>query len=310
MFPVSLRMSAARVVLAFFLLLNFAGAQAAGKSYSVAAPDGVALAVQEYGDPEGPAIIFIHGLLGSRLSWEKQVNSATLQRYRLIAYDLRGHGLSGKPAGLDAYRQGRRWADDLAAVIAATGASKPVLVGWSLGGTVISNYLAAYGDSSIAGAVYVNGVIELAPAQITPHPKVYRDVISTDLKTHLDAMRAFLRLCFHRQPDQAGFERLLANAAMASWDMQKAVQSLTVEAAEGLGKARVPVLLLYGARDALVQPGASIGRAVAINPRIKNLMYADSGHAPFLEQHDRFNSDLAAFMRALELSPPRIQSEQ
>ena len=62
-----------------------------------------------------------------------------------------------------------------------SGARKPVLVGWSLGGTVISNYLAAHGDSGIGGAVYVDGVIELAPEQITPHPKVYRDIVSADL---------------------------------------------------------------------------------------------------------------------------------
>jgi pimeloyl-ACP methyl ester carboxylesterase len=35
------------------------------------------------GNPTGPAIIFIHGLLGSRLNWEKQVNSPELQNYRM-----------------------------------------------------------------------------------------------------------------------------------------------------------------------------------------------------------------------------------
>ncbi|WP_312884945.1 alpha/beta fold hydrolase [Candidatus Sodalis endolongispinus] len=43
-------------------------------------------------------MIFIHGLLGSHLNWDAQVNSPLLQHYRLITYDLRGHGLSGKPA--------------------------------------------------------------------------------------------------------------------------------------------------------------------------------------------------------------------
>ncbi len=295
----SLRTRPIRWVLAVFMLAMSALAGAADKHYTVTAPDGVTLAVQESGNPHGPAIVFIHGLLGSRLNWEQQVGSPQLRGYRLITYDLRGHGLSGKPAGLEPYRQGRRWAEDLAAVIAATHAKKPVLVGWSLGGAVISNYLAAFGDAAIGGAVYVDGVIELAAGQITPHPEVYRDVISPDLKTHLDAERAFLALCFRRQPDTATFERLLANAAMASWDMQTAVQSMSVAAAEGLGRARVPVLLLYGAQDALVRPGAAIARAMAINPRVRSLVYADSGHAPFLEEAGRFNGDLAGFMRSL-----------
>lgn len=295
----SLRIGATRLMLAVLLLAMFSLARAADKNYTVTAPDGVPLAVQESGDPNGPAVIFIHGLLGSRLNWELQLKSPQLQRYRMITYDLRGHALSGKPTGADAYRQGHRWADDLAAVIAASHAQKPVLVGWSLGGAVISNYLAAYGDSAIAGAVYVDGVIELAPSQITPHPEVYRDLISADLKTHLDAIRMFLALCFHRQPDTATFERLLANAAMASWDMQNAVLSMTVPASEGLGKARVPVLLLYGAHDALVQTKPAIARAVAINPRVKSIVYADSGHAPFLEEPERFNRDLSSFIDSL-----------
>lgn len=299
MHPSSLRTRAARWALALSLLALFAPTRAADKHYTVTAADGVALAVQESGNPDGPAIVFIHGLLGSRLNWEQQVDSAQLRGYRLITYDLRGHGLSGKPAGLEPYRQGRRWADDLAAVLTATRARKPVLAGWSLGGAVISNYLAAYGDAGIGGAVYVDGVIELAADQITPHPEVYRDVISHDLKTHLDAERSFLALCFRRRPDSATFERLLANAALASWDMQTAVQSMSVAAAEGLGKARVPVLLLYGAQDALVQAGPAIARAKAINPRVRSIVYAGSGHAPFMEEPERFNRDLAAFMQSL-----------
>ncbi|WP_277184261.1 alpha/beta fold hydrolase [Caballeronia sp. BR00000012568055] len=275
-----------------------ASASAAEKQYTVTAPDGVQLAVQEAGDPNGPPVVFIHGLLGSRLNWQAQVERAQLGGYRLITYDLRGHGLSGKPADAAAYTEGRRWADDLAAVIEAAHAMKPVLVGWSLGGAVISNYLASYGDGGIAGAVYVDGVIELKPDQIVAHPQVYRDMVSSDLKTHLDGERAFLALCFHTQPDRTTFERLLANAAIASWEMQSSVQSMSIPVSEGLGKAHVPVLLLYGARDALVDAHAAIARAREINPRIRSVVYAESGHAPFIEEPDRFDRDLAAFLRS------------
>lgn len=271
-------------------------ASAADKHYTVTAPDGVQLAVQEAGDPNGRPVIFIHGLLGSRLNWQAQVGSAQLRGYRLITYDLRGHGLSGKPADTAAYTEGRRWANDLAAVIEAAHAKKPVLVGWSLGGAVISNYLASYGDSGIAGAVYVDGVIELKSDQIVAHPEVYGDMISSDLETHLDGERTFLALCFHTQPDRVTFERLLANAAIASWDMRSAVQSMTLPVVDGLGKAHVPVLLLYGAQDALIDARAAMARARNINPRVQSVVYAESGHAPFIEEPDRFNRDLAAFL--------------
>ncbi len=291
-------------LLSLILLLSLTSLAAQAREWRVTAPDGVELAVQEQGDPQGVPIIFIHGLLGSRLNWEAQLASPLLSRFRLITYDLRGHGLSGKPAGATPYREGRRWADDLATVIAATGARRPVLVGWSLGATVITNYLAAYGDADLAGVVYVDGVIELSSAQIVPHPEVYRDLVSPDLRTHLDAIRTFLALCFATPPAPALFQRLYANAAMASWDMQSAVQDQDVAAVQGLGRVRVPLWLLYGEKDALVHPEASIARARALNPRIEATRYAASGHAPFLEEAPRFNRDLAAFVDRLERSQP------
>lgn len=280
-------------------LLLAAALQVQARDYTATAPDGVTLAVQESGNPDGVPVIFIHGLLGSRLNWSEQLASPQLQGYRLITYDLRGHGLSAKPAGTRAYSDGRRWADDLRAVMQAARVRKPVLVGWSLGGAVISNYLAAYGDKEIAAAVYVDGVIELKPEQISAHPALYRDLVSDDLRTHLDAINAFLRLCFQTPPSAPVLERLLANAAMASWDMQRGVQSMTVPAAAGLGAASVPLLLLYGERDALVRAGPAIERAVALNPRVQSKRYAQSGHAPFVEEAQRFNRDLAAFIAAL-----------
>ncbi len=291
------RALSALVVTGLLLALSPA-ALAQTKNYTVKSPDGVTIAVQESGNPDGAPVVFIHGLLGSHLNWDGQINSPQLQRYRLITYDLRGHGLSGKPAGAGAYIDGQRWAQDLASVITSSHARKPVLVGWSLGGVVISNYLATFGDENLAGAVYVDGVIELKSEQIAPHPQVYQDLNSPDLRTHLDAERAFLSLCFHTPPDAITFERLLANAAMASWDMQRAVQSMSVAAAYGLGRAKVPVLLIYGAQDALVQAKPTIARARALDPKIQSMLYANSGHAPFLEEPARFNHDLSTFINA------------
>jgi non-heme chloroperoxidase len=285
--------------LALLLLLFSTALAAQPKSYTVTAPDGVRLAVQEAGNPQGTPIIFIHGLLGSHLNWARQFSDPQLQRFRLIAFDLRGHGLSDKPTQESAYRDGKRWAEDLAAVIAASHAHKPLLVGWSLGGAVITNYLAARGDADIRGAVYVDGVVELTPEQIPAHTSVYRDMISADLKTHLDGERAFLRLCFHQQPDSVTFERLLANAALAAWPMQRAVPSMSIALEQGLGKARVPLLFIYGAQDALVRPQPALARARQVNPGIQSRLYPDSGHAPFIEEPARFNRELATFAASL-----------
>ena len=295
MFTLAHRRAMQAFLIAVSLTLTAATASAATKTYTVTSPDGVELAVQEAGDPNGPAIIFVHGLLGSHLNWDKQLTSPQLQRYRLITYDMRGHGLSSKPVVATAYSDGKRWAEDLDAVIAASKASRPVLVGWSLGGAVITNYLAAFGDDRIAGALYVGGVIELNADQIVSHPAIYRDIVSPDLKTHLDAVRDFLSLCFHTQPDSATFMRLYANAAMASWTVQKAVQSMSI-ASDGLSKAGVPMLMVYGEQDALVHAEPSLARAQVLNPKVRGEMFANSGHAPFIEEAERFNRVLAGFV--------------
>ncbi|MDI9221507.1 alpha/beta hydrolase [Pantoea sp. EA-12] len=288
-----------RTLCALFIMLFSTALFAAEKHYTVTAPDGVRIAVQESGNPEGLPIIFIHGLLGSHLNWEKQLNEPQLQRYRLITYDLRGHGLSDKPQQAVAYSDGKRWADDLKAVIDQRHARNPLLVGWSLGGAVITNYLAAFGDHQISGAINADGVVELTPALIPAHDNVYRDMISADLKTHLDGERAFLRLCFYQQPDSETFERLLANAAMASWSMQRAVMSMTIPLPQGLKHVRVPLLFIYGEHDALINPAASLKRAKQVNPAIQTRIYSHSGHAPFIEESARFNRDVAAFAAAL-----------
>ncbi|WP_034944264.1 alpha/beta fold hydrolase [Erwinia oleae] len=290
---------ASRFLLSVFLLMFSLHLYAAQKSYFLTAPDGTRLAVQEAGDPDGTPVILIHGLLGSHLNWENQLQDDQLKHLRLITYDLRGHGLSGKPEQDSAYREGKRWAEDLATVIEGSHAARPLLVGWSLGGAVITQYLAAYGDRQIRGAMYVDGVVELTPVLIPAHPVVYEGMTSAELKTHLNGERDFLRLCFHQQPDSRTFEQLIASAAMASWSMQRAVPGMRIPLEQGLGSARVPLLFIYGKYDALVNPQTSLARAKSINPQIRSLIYADSGHAPFNEEPSRFNRDLAEFAAQL-----------
>ena len=58
---------------------------------------GLKLHVQETGNPNGKAILFIHGFSQCRLAWNKQLHSDLAPDFRLVAMDIRGHGLSDKP---------------------------------------------------------------------------------------------------------------------------------------------------------------------------------------------------------------------
>ena len=116
------------------------------KTLKVQTPDGLSIAVQEWGNSNGPEILLIHGFSQSHLSWSRQLGGELAKSFRLITYDMRGHGGSDKPLDAVFYRDHKRWAAELKAVMDATAVKKPVLVGWSYGGRIIAEYLMEYGD--------------------------------------------------------------------------------------------------------------------------------------------------------------------
>ena len=89
--------------------------------------------MREWGQADGPPILFIHGWSQNHLCWAKQYESALADEFRLVAYDLRGHGMSEAPLEPEHYTDGELWADDVAAIIDQLGLDRPVLVGWSYG---------------------------------------------------------------------------------------------------------------------------------------------------------------------------------
>lgn len=264
------------------------------EAFTARSKDGLALSGQAYGDPKAPAIVLIHGLGQSRLSWELQT-AALADRFRVIAYDLRGHGDSDKPADPAAYADGGLWADDLQAVIAATGVQRPVLAGWSLGGLVIGHYVARYGAEGIAGANLVNAVTRLAPDLLTEHSRAFAPLLaSPDFAIRTDAIERFLAACFAKPPAAEAFRRMLVFNGMVPRGVQQGILRIS---SDGLDEAfgRIPRLLVtFGALDLLTSPEMS-RRVLALNPRATLSVYDDAGHAPFYEAPERFNRELAAF---------------
>src|SRR5438477_332158 len=98
------------------------------RQWWVKTPDGVDISAREWGNPDGWPILFVHGLAQSHLSFLPQFASVLGRSHRLIAYDLRGHGESGKSLDRSFYDEGRRWADELAAGIDGVAATTPILV--------------------------------------------------------------------------------------------------------------------------------------------------------------------------------------
>ena len=263
----------------------------------VTTPDGVDISVREWGDPAGRPIVFVHGLAQSHLSFLPQFASDLARHHRLVAYDLRGHGESGKPSDPAFYNDGRRWADELHAVIDGAGLERPILVGWSLGGRVLRAYLMHHGDRHIGGLHFVSTRPFEDPAVLAPASRADLAGRPDSLAQRIDAHIAFLRACFLRQPPEDDFAVALSYNVIVPQEIREAIGSWKTgleETRAALVQVSVPTLIAHGRDDALILPAAAEMTAAAIEgARIS--WYDDCGHSPFYEHAARFNDELHAF---------------
>lgn len=167
---------------------------------------GLGLNVVEAGNPDGPLMLFVHGWSQSHLCRKRQFACSLVQDFRLLALVLRGHGLSEKPRETRRHIDDRLWADDLGNLMQTLRLERPVLVGWSYGGFVISGYLQVHGAERIRG-------VNLVGAAIVLDERIFDELIgsgfyrhfpgaaASDLEANIQAMRSFLRDCF-RLPQQ------------------------------------------------------------------------------------------------------------
>src|SRR3954451_2100575 len=135
-------------------------------THTVTGGGGLKLHVREWGPTGAPPIVLIHGWSQNHLCWAKQYESALADEFRLVAFDLRGHGMSEAPLEPEHYTDARLWADALAAVIEQVRLDRPVVVGWSYGAFVICDYVRAYGEDRIGGIDLVGGTVPLRPAAV------------------------------------------------------------------------------------------------------------------------------------------------
>jgi len=131
------------------------------KIHTVQGGGGLRLHVREWGHEDGPPILFLHGWSQSHLCWDKQYESPLRDEFRIVACDLRGHGMSEAPPGPGPYTDATLWADDVAAIIDQLRLNRPVLVGWSYGAFVICDYIRAHGQGRIGAIDFAAGAVKL-----------------------------------------------------------------------------------------------------------------------------------------------------
>jgi non-heme chloroperoxidase len=269
-------------------------------THTVTGADGLRLHVREWGDPAGPPIVFIHGMSASHACWARQYQSRLADHYRLVAYDLRGHGMSDKPVDPCRYAEGSLWAGDLAAVMDGLGVDRPVLVGWSYGSAVICDYVRARGQDRIAAIDLVAPAAKLGPAAfgtlIGPgFLDHWADLVTDDIETNIRGLRAFLRACVAMPLEAEIMENALCWNMVVPAKVRANLGGREIDDDAVLRTLDVPVLVTQGRADTVVLP-AMTEHILATCPAAQVSWYDGVGHMPQLEQPDRFNAELAALV--------------
>ena len=267
------------------------------KKRFITAPDGLRLAIYEGGNPNGWELLFIHGFSHSAMIWKDLFESAELAgRFRLTAFDIRGHGASAKPLDPDRYRDDRTFAEDVNAVIEALGLKQPLLVAWSYAGRLVSDYVSAFGTGGISGINFVGARTKNDPELRGPGTSLIDAMISDDPLAAQRATKAFVRECFAAEQPPA----LIATLFIYSMMVPAVVRGYHINRppSDGaiLSMLDVPVLVTHGSEDRFVLPGLGEWTASAIRGAELSL-YEGIGHTPFLEDRPRFERELASFIR-------------
>jgi non-heme chloroperoxidase len=256
--------------------------------------DGLRLHVTEWGDPRGRPIVFVHGWSQSQLCWSRQVGGALAEEFRIVTFDLRGHGSSEQPLAADRYTDGRLWADDLAAVIEQSELERPVVVAWSYGGYVVTDYLRAYGEDRIAALDLVGGAVlrtaaldHIGPGLLENVP----DACGADLPASIAAIRRFLRRCTAEPLPAGDRETALCSNMVVAPEVRAALLARDVDGDDVLSRLSIPVLVSHGRADEIVLPSMA-EHVLATCPTARASWYDGVGHLPFLEDADRFDDEL------------------
>jgi pimeloyl-ACP methyl ester carboxylesterase len=255
------------------------------------ASDGCGVAFRDEG--VGRPLLFVHGLSANAATFAPQAE-ALAGRFRIVRIDLRGHG--GTPAEgaltLD------RLAADVAELARALDLRGAILIGWSLGAMLAWDVLLSAEAGRFAGLVTIDMT-----------PRVENDA-EWRLGLNDDGARAV-------QPGETWRERCDRVATMIVADRQvnaalvarlgpelgtsdaEAVAAITMSMMARdyrplLGRIAQATLIVHGAQSRYYGAATSVFLAEAL-PHARIVPFAHSGHAPHLEEPDRFNRLLAAF---------------
>jgi 3-oxoadipate enol-lactonase len=247
------------------------------------------------GDPALGPLVFLHGIGGAARAWRGQLDFFG-DRYRVMAWDMPGYGGSAPLPAVSI----ATLADALQDFLREVGASKPILVGHSIGGMIVQQLLAK--SPGIARAVIL---AQTSPAFGKPDGDWQKEFIGARLgpldrgETMASLAPALVRELVGDDPDAGGMQ--LARDCMAA--VPEATYRATMLALLGfdqrgaLKNIAAPTLVLSGSRDKNA-PAPMMAKMASYIPSAEYVELEGAGHLVNLERPGAFNAALDSFLKA------------
>lgn len=249
---------------------------------------------------EGKPVVLIHGWSASNEHFWKQ-KSELAKSYRVISYDLRGHGESGKVVhGLTM----PQFAKDLKDLIAYLDLKDVSLVGWSMGTHVIWEYVKNYGCDNIASFCF----IDMTPKLLTDeewqlglfgnfdHASNLLTLasIASDWYSHLEKFIPGMFAPSFNDVETVDWAKREASKNMPFVMLPMWIAMAIQDYREVLPEITVPCLIAYGAESFYPEKTSEYIQAQIQDATL--LKFENCGHAPHIEDAEKFNESLIRFL--------------
>ncbi|MFX1565104.1 MAG: alpha/beta fold hydrolase [Promethearchaeota archaeon] len=247
----------------------------------------------EHTEGQGPPLVFIHGWAASHRFWKYQI-PLFAQSNLVIAYDLRGHGDSEKPAHGYSIRD---HIQDLESILATQQISNPVLIGHSLGGMIAL-------QATLDELVNPRGLVLVGTS---PHP------VATFKRNLEFSLLQFLIRISRKRAAKFTEKALFApdvNQELVEWVNAESMRTPTYVILEilqhvkdfnvvsRLSEIQVPALIITGEYESAVDQQL-LDRMVELIPQVRYEVISGAGHNCMLENHTIFNSIVESFLQEL-----------
>ena len=267
---------------------------------TLALRSGVHLRVAESGPSDGRPVVMLHGWGASMYMFRHALERFPRAGIRAIAVDLRGYGLSDKPAVDDSYSL-KTYCADVDALLDELRLTRTALVGQSMGGGLALRYALARPERvSALGLINPTGLVNVPYVAVLRHsPAAIVDALGARLVPRW-MIRFILRRLAYADPtivtdrdideywaptQLPGFVRA-ARAALSEFDWSVATD-------EDASRLAVPTLVVLGRRDRLV-PNTNAAVSRLNGSRIE---WVPGGHCAHEEHPDLVYDMLAEFVR-------------